>query len=36
MFTGWLIKIKLGEDLPGDLLTEEQYCDLPEVKDDEH
>ncbi|KAL9976339.1 hypothetical protein ACROYT_G013629 [Oculina patagonica] len=33
---GWLIKIKLEDDLPGDLLSEEQYHELPEVKDEEH
>ncbi len=36
LFTGWLIKIKLEDDLPGDLLSEEQYHELPEVKDEEH
>lgn len=37
LFAGWLIKIKLEEEkLPDDLLSEQEYNELPEVKDEEH
>lgn len=38
LFSGWLVKIQLSEPekLPDDLLTEEEYHQLPELLEDDH
>lgn len=38
LLSGWLVKIQLSEPdkLPDDLLSEEEYHQLPEVLEDDH
>lgn len=38
LFSGWLVKIQLSEPdkLPDDLLSEEEYHQLPELVEDDH
>ena len=38
LFSGWLVKIQLSEPdkLPDDLLSEEEYHQLPELLEDDH